>query len=49
MILPVVTSMFFPMLVATLVAFGALASTIMLVFIAIFHRKRRRKQNASAY
>jgi len=49
MILPVVTTVFFPMLVAALVAFGALASTIMLMFIAIFYRKRRRKQNASAY
>ena len=48
-ILPVVTTIFFPMLVAALMALGALASTIMLMFIAVFHRKRRRKQNASAF
>jgi hypothetical protein len=48
-ILPVVTTTFFPLLVAAPVAFGAFAGSVMLMFIAFFHRKRRRRQNASAY
>ena len=48
-ILPVVTTAFFPLLVAAPVAFGAFAGSVMLMFIAFFHRKRRRRQNASAY